>query len=166
MALRAPFACLLAGLATLLSGVAAYQVANAREEDGRELTLPLFVARNFYSDDLRRQEKLNHFQGVLAARVGERRRLIERLAAGRITLFEAAAEFKRLNALPQPSAFDILELFPGASPNECVCRQVITWLTSNLRDLPPSQRQLVLDRVEADLRDHIARNGTVILPGD
>ncbi len=165
MALRAHFVCLLAGLSALLLGVTAYQTTHARK--GQDNTLPpRWVAHNFCDEELRRYDELSRFDGVMAARSEERRLLVERLAAGQLDLFATAVEFKRLNALPQPAHFDVLTMFPGASDNERLCWQVITCLDNNPDLVPPSQRQAVLHRVEADLRDHIARNGTVILPSN
>jgi hypothetical protein len=162
MPYRAHFACLLGGLFALLVGVSAYQLGHAKSNPA----LRLSAIDDGYSELERRQEELTRFDGVFMARSAQRKAIIDELRDGGLSLFEAAAEFKRLNHQPQPTKLDPLYPFSGKSENERVCRQVITWLYSYVDNLPPSQRQAVLERAEGELRDHIARNGTVILPGD
>jgi hypothetical protein len=164
MPLRSQFACLLTALFAMLVGVSTYQHSSAGE--GRTLAwLELPVARDYYEDDLRREKELAKFDGVLLARSEERYAIVIQLSEGRLSLFEAAAAFKRLNSLPSPSNHNCLWAFPGASDDERVCRQVICWLAVNTYQLPPSQRQIVLDRLEAELRDQLKCAGTVVLPG-
>ncbi len=164
MPLRAQFACFLTCLFAVLVGVTAYRQSSTGAV--RTLAwLDLPGARDYYDDDLRRQKELDRFDGVVYARVQERYAIIGELCAGRMTLFEAAAQFKRLNAQPNPSTFKILSLFPGATDDERVCRQVLAWLAGNIEQLPSCQRQSVLDRLEAELREHIACVGPVELPG-
>jgi hypothetical protein len=166
MPFRAPFAGLLGALSALLLGVTLYQHSHAQEEGDSLSLAESSLVRAFYADDAQHQYELSRFDGVLVARCHERQTIVEQLAAGRISLFEAAAEFKRLNAQPNPCKYNSVAQLPGNSDNERTCWQVIYWLDANTRHLPPSQHQLLLDRVKADLCDHRARNGTVILPGD
>jgi hypothetical protein len=165
MTFRAQFACLLGGLFALLVGVSAYQYAHAAQDRGSSWP-KLPVPDDPYSEAERRWEELCRFDGVLIARMAERRELVHQVRDGQISLFAAAAEFKRLNSLGNPSKFDPLLTFPGASQNEKLCRQVIVWLQQEMDGLPPRQRQLIIDRLEEDLCDHLGRNGTVILPED
>jgi hypothetical protein len=162
MPYRAHFACLLGGLFALLVGVSAYQIGHAKKTPSPRLP----ALDDSYSELERRQDELTSFDGVFIARSAQRKAIVEEVRDGKLSLFEAAAEFKRLNSLPRPTKMDPVYPFAGKSENEKVCRQVITWLHSYMDDLPPSQREVVLERAEADLRDHLARNGTVILPGD
>jgi hypothetical protein len=162
MPYRAHFACLLGALFAMLVGVSAYQLGHAKSKPSPRLA----AIDDCYTAEERRQEELYRFDGVFIARSARRKAIVEEVRDGKLSLFEAAAEFKRLNNLPRPTKLDPLYPFPGKSENEKVCRQVITWLYSYVQDLPPSQGQAVLERAEAELRDHLARNGTVILPGD
>jgi hypothetical protein len=166
MPFRAPFACLLGALSALLLGVTVYQHSHAQGASDSLSVAECTLIRALYADDAQQQYELSRFDGVLIARCQERQAIIDQLTAGRIGLFEAAAQFKRLNAQPNPCSYNFVQKLPGDSENERTCWQVISWLEGNARQLPPSQRQLVLDRVKADLREHRAHNGTVILPGD
>jgi hypothetical protein len=166
MPFRAPFAGLLGALSALLLGVTLYQHSHANEQGDSLSLAESSLVRAFYADDAQKQYDLSRFDGVLLARCQERQTIIEQLAAGRISLFEAAAQFKRLNAQPNPSTYGFVTKLPGDSDNERTCWQVIYWLDSNTRHMPPSQQQLLLERLKADLCEHRARNGSVILPGD
>jgi hypothetical protein len=166
MPFRAPFACFLGALSALLVGVTLYQRSNAKDEVSSLSLAEWSLIRAIYADDVNHHEDLSRFDGVLLARCEERRGICDQVAAGHMSLFEAAAEFKRLNHEPSPSSYDAVGAMPGDSENERVCSQVISWLESTTRQLPPSQRELVIERARAELREHRARNDTVVLPGD
>jgi hypothetical protein len=166
MPFRAPFACLLGALSALLIGVTMYQQSYARGDVSSLSLAELSLVRALYADDVREHDELSRFDGVLIARCQDRRVIVDQLSEGHMTLFEAAAEFKRLNREPSPSQYNAVAAMPGDSDNERVCWQVIYWLDANTRHLPPSQRQAVLERVKSDLSEHRACHGNVILPGN
>ena len=166
MPYRAPFACLLGVLSALLIGVALYQHSHAGQTANSLSLAEMSLMRALYADDARQAHELSQFDGVLIARCEERQAIIDRLAAGRISLFEAAAEFKRLNAQPNPSAYRFFKELPGDNDDERTCWQVISWLEANSRQLPPSQQHLLLDHVKAELREYKACYGTVVLSGE
>jgi hypothetical protein len=165
MSFRTQFACLLGGLAALLVGVSAHQITNAKGGAG-SWWHGLPDSPDAYSEAERLHERLCRFDGVLTARIHERKEIVDQLRDGKVDLFAAAAHFKRMNHLPNVAQFDPLVAFRGASEDEKVCRQVINWLVAELQSQPPSQRQAVLDRLEAELADHLARHGKVVLPED
>jgi hypothetical protein len=117
----------------------------------------------FASDETKRSAFLDRIDGILLARIEKKEEITLQLAAGRMSVFEAAAKFKRLNAVPNLGPNDVLTNFPGASDNERLCRQVIVWLQN--QPLPSQQREQALAQAEADLRDHLAcHGGQVFLP--
>jgi hypothetical protein len=119
----------------------------------------------FANDDMKGSASVHRFDGILLARIEKRKEITLQLAAGRMSLFEAAAKFKRLNREPNPSPHRMENFFPGASDNERLCRQVIEWLRH--QPMPSKQREQALAQAEADLRDHLAcHGGQVILPED
>jgi hypothetical protein len=119
----------------------------------------------FANDEMKRSAYLHRVDAILLARIGKRQQITLDLAAGRMSVFEAAAKFKRLNAEPNLSPDNALDHFPGASDNERQCRQVIVWLQN--QPMPLSQQEQALAQAEADLRDHLAcHGGQVILPED
>src|SRR5579862_9263660 len=148
MAFRTQFAC---GLAMLvLLGVSAYQCLHRTNVRGEVCERPGEV-RKFASDVAARHEYLCRFDGVVLARIHTRREIIEGLAAGRMSLFEAAARFKRLNSELNPSKIDVWHIFfRGATDNERVCWQVISWFDTNT-STTESHRQQILWQAEAEL---------------
>jgi hypothetical protein len=99
-------------------------------------------------------------------RLKAKTRAVEQLAAGEMTLFEAAAWFMHWNQNPPGFPLVHNRAFPGESPEEKVCRQVLSWAQAHMRrTMPPSQAEEAICRLEAELADHIATHGRVILPG-
>jgi hypothetical protein len=85
--------------------------------------------------------------------------------AGRLRLPEAAARFRALEAA-RPSRYcdPHTELLPGDSEGERLCREVIWHVQGRLHWDDPAREQEVTARLEAELRDQLARDGTVRLP--
>jgi hypothetical protein len=73
--------------------------------------------------------------------------------AGRMTLAEAAARFRTIDASRPPHLPVHLDVVPGSSDEERICRQVIAYVENNLEGRP--DRDAVLARLEADLRRHL-----------
>jgi hypothetical protein len=85
------------------------------------------------------------------------------LIGGRLTLLQAAMQFRAAEAdLPQAMMRPILEVFPGGSDDERLCRKVISHVESALKQ-DPSQRQAVVQQLETELQEHVKRYGTVRL---
>jgi hypothetical protein len=89
--------------------------------------------------------------------------VIQRLLDGRITLPEAAAWFKSLNR-PGRNGLDLLAGYPGASEGERLCRQVIAWAKARAETQSYSEAEVVGQRLEAELRARLERDGEVRLP--
>jgi hypothetical protein len=99
-------------------------------------------------------------------RVQEKDRVAGELVDGRLTLFEAAAHFRRLNdGGPKPAAPAAL-VYPGDSEEECLCRQVIAYARPLLNRHPADTREAdeFVARCEEELRRHKERHGAVVLP--
>jgi hypothetical protein len=94
-------------------------------------------------------------------RIEARSRIVTALLDGRITLFEAAAGFQRLN---RESSIPLLMNFPGDSQEERVCWQVIQWAQLELGKRTPDAAHDFSPRFEEELRRHKQRHGAVILP--
>lgn len=104
-------------------------------------------------------------------RVGERLELkqeaITALLDGRLSLFEAATRFRAANQLHSESMDSLRRIVPGRSEEEKVCRQVINWaVAAATHQDSPTEGEKVSARLEAELAQHLAQNGRVILPQD
>ena len=94
-----------------------------------------------------------------AARWEAKNRVTGDLLQRRLTLFEAAALFRCVSQRwPLPS-----ERSSGLT-GEDFCRQVITWVDWNVRKRSFTEADALSARLEEELRLHIEKHGTVILP--
>jgi hypothetical protein len=102
---------------------------------------------------------------VLPQRTRAKGRVIDQLANGRMGLFEAAAWFRWLNENPPDCLGEPIKGWPGASPEEKLCRQVISAVRIvNRRVGADSQANELAERLEMELADALARKGGVVLP--
>jgi hypothetical protein len=95
-------------------------------------------------------------------RIHAKESITKNLIDGQLTLFEAAAQFRRVNE-ENPVLHNDLT-FPSDSVEDCFCRQVIQWARVELRSQPCTASEDFVERLEQDLRRHKERNGTVLLP--
>jgi hypothetical protein len=86
--------------------------------------------------------------------VEEKDEIAQAIIDGRMTLVKAAARFRAINASRPPAWPDRLDLYPGQTDEERVCRQVIRYVESNLADRPDASA--ILARLESELQAHLA----------
>jgi len=111
------------------------------------------------ADDLRRRD------GAALERGRARREVAHRLLAGELTLFEAAARFKRLNDTPDGPAVDYRRNFPAPSDGESLCRWVLHYAETELLDAGVTDPG-PLESLRGQLEERLVRDGTVELPQD
>jgi hypothetical protein len=101
---------------------------------------------------------------IVQVRCAAKEIIIRDLLAERLTLMEAAAEFRHLHIAAPPAARSH-QMFPARSEGERYCREVLQWVRSTTTDWPPTQGEPILARLEAELQAHMAEHdGDVILP--
>jgi len=92
-------------------------------------------------------------------RIGIKKQIVDEVIAERLSLLEAAACFRELNDA-YPDHLDLLRrTHPGKTDEEVLCRNVIAFVRSALRDPAGAA---VIDRLEAEL-DGRLEAGTLIL---
>jgi hypothetical protein len=99
----------------------------------------------------------------LIARQTAKRKVAAELAAGRLTLVEAAARIRHLKDGPDNFWTFIRANERGNSDEERLCRHVIGWTEATLFNRPAEAARITA-RLEAELKNHLRRNGKVILP--
>jgi hypothetical protein len=100
---------------------------------------------------------------ALQRRVGAKVRLAREVIDGRLTLLEAAARFRDLNREPPLFAWVAFRAAnPGASDDELLCREVISYVHLEQRGQPGTDAGLVA-RLEAELNERLER-GDLHLP--
>jgi hypothetical protein len=93
-------------------------------------------------------------------RLKKKQQIVKLLLEGRVTFFEAAACFQRVNK--ESSAIGDANN-PGAeTEEECACRQLLNWVRSETWMMP--NHRDILSQMEDELKQHKARHGAVVLP--
>jgi hypothetical protein len=123
-------------------------------------------ARLWYRDQLKYSAELDGYVAALPARERGRYDVIEKVRTGRMSLVQAAAQFKFFNGLPNSSTYHGEAEWPGLSEDERLCRQVIQAVEFNWNDKPSSQRSAILERLETELRENRECYGKVTLPAE
>jgi hypothetical protein len=99
---------------------------------------------------------------MVKKRLSAKNELIKELLNGRLTLFETAAGFQRLNE-ELPMAGD-KQSIAGVAEEERLCQQVIEWVRVELIVNPGEASEDFVARLEQQLLRHKQKNGTVQLP--
>jgi hypothetical protein len=114
--------------------------------------------------ECKREREFEQRAQALTKRLAVKDKCVRELIDGRITLFEAAAQFRRVNeenpvALEIPAPVD-------ESPEEWACRQVIQWVCVSAQIQRATASEDLVDQLEKDLWRHKQQhNGAVVLPG-
>jgi hypothetical protein len=87
------------------------------------------------------------------------------LIAGQLTLLEAAARFRTVNASWPKARTFLQHAYAGLPYEHALCRQIIAYAEAELRHQGSAQKDSVLHRLEAELAEHLRRHGKVCLPG-
>jgi hypothetical protein len=108
------------------------------------------VLRLLVSEEHRRGALEQEGAAVLL-RIQDRQDIAARVIAHQMTLSEAAACFRSLNAEQAKLREQmLLAAFPGASEEERLCRQVIVWVSNALLD-EPDRQAVEVARLEAEM---------------
>jgi hypothetical protein len=111
-----------------------------------------------------REAELDRRLRVARQRIDAKWKVVRRLLGGELTLLEAAARFRDVNAEPADCPCQDSHLWPSASPEERLCRQVIGWARAEARDDRSGAAGAVVDRLESELKALLAR-GPIRLRG-
>ena len=91
--------------------------------------------------------------------------LVRAMIAGELTLLQAAARFRDVNASWPKARAVVQQAYAGLPYEHALCRQIIAYAEAELRDQGSAQKDSVLHRLEAELAEHLRRHGKVCLPG-
>lgn len=112
----------------------------------------------------RESDAMSQAHVVIRERVVRRRQVISDVFAGRRGLLEAAVAFRDLNEMPGAPATPYLELFPGTTEDERLCRQVISWVESDPQQGSPDRARALARQLEEELTARLQGPGGVRLP--
>jgi hypothetical protein len=90
--------------------------------------------------------------------------VVTELLADRLTLMEAAARFRELDADMPETRDRLLQAYPGMPYEVALCRQVIGHARGELEVRAPEQVERVVARLEAELQAHLECEARDCLP--
>jgi hypothetical protein len=155
----------LLGLSVLLASLAG--LCQAQPQWLHNVGLGWLASVDTGEDEQARRARLQRHGDIVLRRILAKQSVIRQLIDGQLTLFEAAALFGRLNQMGESSEPQV-DLHPGASKGEKLCRQVIRWVRGSLPQSKAPDLQSEADafvaELEAELAEHLAQHGTVVLP--
>jgi hypothetical protein len=100
------------------------------------------------SQERERRHRLDRVSQALVERNRAKEEVISELLAGRLTLVEAAAAFRRIHERTRDETGCYAEADPADLSDEGLCRNVLCWARMGLADSP--RREEVLDRLNRD----------------
>jgi hypothetical protein len=120
-------------------------------------------AVRIYWEESDRSAQLDRRDVLILSRLNGKNEIVRQLLAGKLTLWQAAARFQRLNEEPtEMKDLSYRQAFPGATAGESACRQVLHWVETELAGDQAADRA-VLRRLQAELDERLRRDGTVEL---
>jgi hypothetical protein len=156
--LRIPVALLLLLAAvTVLGGTRAQWAACLGLEE-----LDLAALRVLVDGPRRAQEILNKDE-IVRRRLRGKYEITRGLLEGRVTLFEAAAGFRKVEGQTREYIGYSHDLRSGETADEMLCRQVIRWVGHEAAVGGYPDPGQTAQRLEEELREHLRQHGTVRL---
>jgi hypothetical protein len=130
-----------------------------RDSDPNAPSIAEFVIDEKFPMD----EESEYRRQILLQRCAVRDRAVQKLLAGRLTLLQAAAQFRDVEkSLPVTWAPRIAAT--GSAEGERLCRSVIAMAKGWMEEYVPAQAAAETARLEAELEQHRGADGTVHLP--
>jgi hypothetical protein len=121
------------------------------------------IAECLLGDKSPTDEETERRQQILLERNVVKDRAVRNLLAGRLTLLQAAAQFRDVDeALPVTWVPQIAAT--GPAEGERLCRKVIAMAKGWMEECVPAQAAAETARLEAELERHRGADGTVRLP--
>jgi hypothetical protein len=81
--------------------------------------------------------------------------IVAEVIADRLTLLEAAAQFRDLNATWPRASHWLEQRYPGVSYELALCRQIIDQVCIELPQCDPERSDRIVTRLEAELQAHL-----------
>ena len=120
----------------------------------------LWTMQNLLEAELNREKQLEDQLDFARHRLAIETWVVDEVIAERMTLREAAAHFRALNASEPRHLERMRATYPGQSAEESICRNVLAHVRGALYK-QPSRQVVVLARLEGELRELVNRYDTV-----
>jgi len=90
--------------------------------------------------------------------------IVAEVIADRLTLLEAAARFRDLNANWPRASHWLQQRYPGVPYELALCRQIIDQVCIELRQWAPERRDRIVTRLEAEMQTHLESEAGLRIP--
>ena len=90
--------------------------------------------------------------------------IVAEVIADRLTLLEAAAQFRDLNSTWPRASHWLQQRYPGVPYERALCRQIIDLVCIELQQCAPERRDCFVTRLEAELQAHLECEPGLRLP--
>ena len=90
--------------------------------------------------------------------------IVTEVIAERLTLLQAAAQFRDLNATWPQASHWLQQRYPGVPYELALCRQIIDQVRIELRQWAPERRDRIVTRLEAELQTHLESEAGLRIP--
>ena len=130
-----------------------------RDSDGNAPSIAQLVIDERFPTD----EEMEHRRQIHLQRIAVRDRAVRSLLAGRLTLLQAAAQFRDVEK-EQPVTWGAPIEATGPGEGERLCRYVIAMANGWMEEYVPAAAAGMTARLEAELEQHRGADGTVRLP--
>jgi hypothetical protein len=120
-------------------------IAASADEEGRSLA-------RWFILEARRSEALRQRAAEMAQALEIKKAIAEDVVAGRLTLRDAAKQFRAAGAIVQADREGLVAAYYLPDTYEGVCRQVVAWAQTVIRERhPASEAEPILHRLEKEM---------------
>jgi hypothetical protein len=99
-------------------------------------------------------------------RAESRRQIVAEVVADRMTLIDAAIEFRRLNQTLPSTSYSYRQAYSGKSEGESLCRYVIRLTQVYMSERTPDLAQAKTEQLDGELQALLRQDGIVHLPSE
>jgi hypothetical protein len=146
-----------------IAAIVALNLRHVRTEDTDNSTPPELASP--WHDPVIRGQELENQTKLVMQRSAAKDAVVADVIDGRLTLLEAAAKFRAINASsPRAEHWLTSYQYPDQPYDLALCRSVIERVELQLHAQSSGQREGPVARLETELAEHLRRHGRVCLP--
>ena len=111
-----------------------------------------------------RRGGLADIETCLHTRIKRKEQIALALAEGRMSLPQAAARFGALSEATPAFRFTVSQIHPSGTRDEQLCRYLIDWMATLVRDTSPARADAAVRRLNAELDERLRRGDPLVTP--
>ena len=111
-----------------------------------------------------RRGGLARVEKSIHSRIQRKEQIALALAEGRMSLPQAAARFGALSEATPAFRFTVSQIHPSGTRDEQLCRYLIDWMATLVRDTNPARADAAVRRLNAELDERLRRGDPLVAP--